>query len=142
MASINRSALLPFSAEAVFELINNVSAYPEFMEGCRSVRVLTESDTEMVATLEIEKAGLRQSFTTRNTLTPPNHIALSLEKGPFNSFEGEWSILELGNAGSKVTFNLSFELSNALIGGAAKRLIDNVANNMVNAIAARAREVL
>ena len=142
MASINRSALLPFSAEAVFELINNVSAYPEFMEGCRSVQVLTESDTEMVATLEIEKAGLRQSFTTRNTLTPPNHIALSLEKGPFNSFEGEWSILELGNAGSKVTFNLSFELSNALIGGAAKRLIDNVANNMVNAIAARAREVL
>jgi ribosome-associated toxin RatA of RatAB toxin-antitoxin module len=142
VASIKRSVLLPFSAEDLFGLINNVKAYPEFMDGCRAVHVLEESPTEMVATLVLEKAGLRQRFTTRNHLRRPHSIALHLQDGPFDSFEGEWSILELGDAGSKVSFDLNFELSNALFGGAAKKLFDSVASNMVNAIAARAKEVL
>ena len=40
MNDIRRSALLPYSAERVYALINDVEAYPQYMDGCVGAEIL------------------------------------------------------------------------------------------------------
>ncbi|WP_372861694.1 type II toxin-antitoxin system RatA family toxin [Spongiibacter sp.] len=141
MNDIRRSALLPYSSEAIFQLINDVAAYPEYMDGCVGAEVLAVDDNSMEARLDLSRAGIRMSFTTRNTLTPPRAIALDLVDGPFEKLRGEWQLLALGDKACKVSLQLRFALSGALVGAATRQLFNSVANNLVDALVKRANEL-
>ena len=140
MASIHRSALLPYSAGKVYDLVNDVGAYPQFMDGCVAARVLEESGEHMVARLDLSRAGISQSFTTRNILAPKTRIHLTLEEGPFENFSGCWCFEALREDACKVTLDLDFRLRRGLLGAAAARLLDSVTNNLVDAVVRRARQ--
>ena len=126
MTNISRSALLPFPAQAVFDLINDVEAYPHYMDGCVGVEVQSRDERSMVARLDLSKGGLEQSFTTRNTLHPPKRIDLELVDGPFDRFNGEWTVLALNDAACKVSLHLKFKLANTMLSAAAKQLFNGL----------------
>lgn len=67
---IQRTALLPYTARDMYLLVNDIAAYPSYMDGCVGAEVLARDEGEMVARLDLAKAGVRQSFTTRNQLVP------------------------------------------------------------------------
>ncbi|MBB3046835.1 ribosome-associated toxin RatA of RatAB toxin-antitoxin module [Litorivivens lipolytica] len=141
MTTISRSALLPYSADQVFELINDVSAYPQFMDGCVGAEVLSESADSMVARLDLSRAGVRQSFTTRNALQRPTEIKLELVDGPFEAFTGRWTLLVLNEQACKVSLFLSFTLNSSVLSAAAKQLFNGAANSLVDAVVKRAKSV-
>lgn len=87
---IQRSALLPYPAQALYDLVNDVASYPQFLPWCSSAEVLESSETHMRASLNIAKGGLSQRFVTRNTLVPGQSIEMNLEEGPFNQLHGVW----------------------------------------------------
>jgi len=70
VSRVDQSALLPYSAAQMFALVNDIEAYPEFMDGCLGAEILDEQADTVTARLDLGKAGLRYSFTTRNTLKP------------------------------------------------------------------------
>ena len=140
MATIERSALIPVSAETLYRMVNDVECYPSYMAGCVGAEVLEQSDRHMVARLDLKKGGISQSFTTRNRLTPHQRIELSLEEGPFKSFAGRWEFTPLSDSACKVTFTLEFVLSSRVLSMAAKRLFNGVADNLVDALVKRAGE--
>ena len=140
---INRSALLPYSTDKVFALVNDVAAYPQFMEGCAGAEVLAEGSDEqgrpfMEARLDLAKAGLQQSFVTRNILTPPVSVQMSLLEGPFESFAGLWELKPLGDSACKVNLTVQFSLNSRALGAAAKALFNPIADNLVDAVVKRA----
>ncbi len=141
MTTISRSALLPYSAEQVFDLINDVSRYPEFMDGCVGAEVLSEDGHAMVARLDLSRGGVNQSFTTSNTLTRPSEIRLELVDGPFESFVGRWVLLALSDKACKVSLFLNFKLSNTVLSAAAKQMFNSAANTMVDAMVKRAKTI-
>lgn len=141
MTEIRRSALLPYSAEAIYDLVNDVEAYPAYMAGCAGAQVLHRNDRFMEARLDLARAGIRLSFTTRNVLEPPRRIGLELKEGPFDSLEGEWLMLPLAESACKVTLQLRFALAGKLMGAATKQLFNGVANNLVDAVVKRANEL-
>jgi ribosome-associated toxin RatA of RatAB toxin-antitoxin module len=51
LTEIKRSALVMHSAQAMFDLVNDVSNYPSFMDGCYGVEVFEHSDLTMLARL-------------------------------------------------------------------------------------------
>jgi ribosome-associated toxin RatA of RatAB toxin-antitoxin module len=138
MAKVERNALLPFTCAQMYRVVNDVASYPRFMKGCRSTEVLSESDDEMVAMLELSKGMLTQKFVTRNKLTPGQRIDMQLEEGPFRSLQGAWTFTELGKSHCKVHFQLQFEMKNALMGMAFSSLLTQVANSMVDTFCHRA----
>lgn len=142
MNEIRRSALLPYSAEAVFALINDVAAYPQYMDGCVGAEILLSTEQLMEARLDLSRGGVNLSFTTRNQLQPPKKICLELIDGPFDSLRGEWSLLALGDQACKVNLQLQFALENALVAAASKQLFNSVANNLVDALVKRAGQQL
>lgn len=131
MIEIRRSALVSFSPAQMFDLVNDVEAYPKRFDWCVSAEVIERAEHMVVARLDLKFAGLRQSFTTRNTTEPPSRLQMSLVNGPFRSLEGLWQFLPLGEVGCKVAFALDLEYA-GLGGGAIKLGFQNLASRMVN----------
>ena len=141
MTSIHRSALLPYQPRQLFDLINDIEAYPAYMDGCVGAQVLRREDDFLEARLDLSRGGVAQSFTTRNRTLDARHISLELVEGPFEFFEGNWEFQPLGEVACKVSLNLEFQVNNAVLGAAASRLFDSVTNNLVNAVEKRARKL-
>ena len=100
---VKRSALLPYAAEAVFDIVNDVSRYPEFLPWCSGAEVVEVNTDEVIASLSMRLRGLNETFTTRNILTPHERIDLELVSGPFKAFSGHWLFTRLGDAGCQIT---------------------------------------
>lgn len=137
---ISRSALVPHSAERMFALVADVRRYPEFIPWCVGSSLQAERENVVQATLDVKRAGLRTSFTTRNKLTPPQTIAMSLLKGPFEALEGEWAFQQLADAGARITLALEFRLSGPLAVMLRPFLAD-MADSMVDAFSERAQQL-
>jgi ribosome-associated toxin RatA of RatAB toxin-antitoxin module len=130
--------LLPYSDRQLFILVNDVEAYPEYLEGCVGAQVLSSDENYMEARLDLARSGVSQSFITMNKLTPYEQITLSLKDGPVESFDGAWRFQRLADEACKVSLDLEFSVRSSLLGAAATRLFDRVANNMVDAVVRRA----
>jgi ribosome-associated toxin RatA of RatAB toxin-antitoxin module len=141
MVRIQRSALVPHSAEQMFDLVNDIENYPSFMHGCKAARVISRSEHELVGELSLAKAGISQSFTTRNRLDRPNTIEMELVEGSFTSFHALWSFTALGDAACEVRLEMEFEYKLGLLQFAAEQLFNNSANKLVDALVQRASKV-
>ncbi|QJQ95427.1 MULTISPECIES: type II toxin-antitoxin system RatA family toxin [Halomonadaceae] len=141
MPTVNRSALVRHSPKQMFDLVNDFERYPEFLPGCRRTRLIERSDTHLVGELTLAKAGVEQSFTTRNDLHEPERIELSLVSGPFRRLHGRWQFTPMGENACKVSLEMDFEFANRLLGMAFGKLFQQVAGQLVEAFTRRADEV-
>jgi len=108
---IRRSAIVRYTPAQMFDLVNDVEAYPRRFAWCTGARVLTREDAAVTARLELRIAGVAQAFTTRNTMTPPQRIELQLVEGPFRHLAGAWEFTALGDTGCKIALALDFDYS-------------------------------
>ena len=138
MASLSQSALLPYSAEQMFALVNDIEAYPSFMNGCLGAEVLQEQADTVTARLDLGKAGLRYSLTTRNVLQPPEKMTMTLVDGPFSTFSAEWRFIPLTPDACKTCLDMRFEFRAGLLDAALKALFEATSRDLVNAICKRA----
>ena len=141
MKTIKRTALLPYRARQMFDLVNDVEAYPGYMDGCVGAEVLRREPRLVEARLDLAKGGVSHSLSTRNRLQEPDYISLELLEGPFEFFEGRWDFQPLGDGACKVSLNLQFNVNNAVLGAAASHLFDKVSSNMVDAVEKRAKQL-
>jgi ribosome-associated toxin RatA of RatAB toxin-antitoxin module len=142
MSHIQRSALVHYSPKEMYQLVNNVTDYASFLPWCRSANILSETDTEMTASIEMAKGVLNKTFTTRNRLVKNRRIDLQLVNGPFKKLSGYWKFepLKTENA-CKVSLDLDFEFDNAMMSIAAKPIFTQIANTLVDSFVKRAVEV-
>lgn len=141
MTVINRNALLPFGARQLFDLVNDIEAYPKFLDGCVGAQVLHRSEALLEARLDLARGGIKQSFSTRNRMVDAKEITLELIDGPFEYFSGRWDFHALGDVGCKLSLHLEFTMRSGVLGAAAARLFDKVSNNLVDAVSTRALEL-
>jgi ribosome-associated toxin RatA of RatAB toxin-antitoxin module len=132
MTQIARSALVRRPASHMFDLVNEVEAYPQRFGWCAGAHIIERSDTEMLARLELKLGGLRTAFTTRNRLDRPQRIELQLVEGPFTKLSGAWQFTALAEDASKVALSLNFETAGRLMGGALAIGFQSVADRMVD----------
>ena len=138
MPKVTRSAVVSHSPEHMFDLVNDFSRYPEFLPWCAAGRVISADLSEIIGELTLQKGALRHTFSTRNTLTRPELIALSLVSGPFKSLSGAWTFESLPGGAWRVSLNLEFEFSSRLIAMASGGLFSQIAGNLVDAFCDRA----
>lgn len=143
MPSIARSALLPYSQESVYALINDIERYPEFLPWCSHAAVQNHGTGEMVASITVAAKGLTERVTTRNRLTPPSLVEMDLVDGALRDFRGIWRVTALGDAGCKVELDVRFEFSGRLrlLALPFKRRLGRIADNVMDAFCQRASQV-
>ena len=132
---------MPFGAAQMYDLVADVGAYPRFLPWCRAATVHTANERGMEATLEIAKGPLRKRLRTRNVLSPNDRIEIRLVEGPFRRLEGCWRFEDLGDAGSRVSLEMRFEVAGGLLARTLGPVFGEIANTMVDAFCRRARAV-
>ncbi len=141
MTHVQKSALVKFSARQMFELVDHIEAYPEFLPWCSGSRIISRSDAIVEAELSIAKGGFHKSFATRNRLDQGGKIYMSLLNGPFTSLEGVWDFMPLREDASKISLDLQFEMSGVLASLAFGAVFNQICNTMVSSFTQRAKQV-
>ena len=141
MSRITRTALVPYSAMQMYELVSDVASYSEFLPGCVGSAVLEEDGDLVEAALELSKGGITQRFTTKNRLVAGESIEMQLLEGPFKYLHGTWTFKPLGAEGCKVSLDLEFEMSNALFQMTLGAVFEQMTASMVDAFSQRAKQI-
>ncbi|MEJ6123465.1 type II toxin-antitoxin system RatA family toxin [Vibrio sp. 2-Bac 85] len=141
MAKVSRSALLMYSAQEMYQLVNDVNAYPEFLPGCSETTVLLDQINLMKASIKVSKAGISQTFVTENTLIEGQSISMKLLEGPFKHLSGGWTFTALDEQACKVSLDLEFEFSNSIVKLAFGRVFHELIGSMVKSFSNRAKTV-
>ncbi len=130
-----------YSTKEMFDLVNDVEAYSQFLPNCSNSKIVSQHDNNMTASLEISKAGIKKWFTTENTFINEDTVLLRLVDGPFKMLKGRWHFQELDAKACKVQLELEFEFSSKLVELAFGKIFNDVAKNMVSAFTKRAKQV-
>ena len=125
----------------MFELVNNINDYPQFLNWCEDVSILNQSDDQITASVQINKGGLKQTFSTENTLRPFRLIEMQLLDGPFEQLSGEWRFEPLGENATKVFLNLEFKFESKLLDMSLSSIFTKIANSQLDAFVARAKKI-
>lgn len=141
MPSVNQTTLVGYSAEQMYQLVNQYEKYPEFLPGCVASKTLTTGENELTAELVISKAGIRQQFTTRNRMQPNKQIEMQLVEGPFRFLQGYWQFDAIDEHCCQIRLKLDFEFSSALISAVFGKIFEQLTVKMIDAFKQRAKEV-
>ncbi len=141
MHKVQRSVLVPYSAERMFDLVAAVDQYPQFMPWCGGATILERYEHGMKASISIHFAGVRQSFTTQNTHDYPRAIHLSLVDGPFSMLEGHWEFQALDDHACKVLFTLEYSFSSRMLERVVGPVFNRIASSFIDAFTQRAEQI-
>jgi ribosome-associated toxin RatA of RatAB toxin-antitoxin module len=125
----------------MFELVDRVEAYPEFLPWCAGVNLIERTPEVTSARIDIAWRGLESHVATRNTKRAPGAMDLAFLEGPFDSFSGSWRFAPLGETGCRVEFALDYAFSSAALEIALGPLFNYVLGSVVDRFVARAQEV-
>lgn len=138
MAKVQKTVLVPHTAEEMFLLVDNVNHYTQFLPWCGGVDVLEQTDEMTIATIHINFHGLRQHFTTENHKTKPTSMKIRLKSGPFKQFDGLWHFTALNEEACKIEFMLSYEFSSLLLEKIIAPVFSHIADTFVDSFVKRA----
>ena len=141
MALVNRSVLVGHSAQQMFELVDRVEDYPQFLPWCGGTNVSMRTEDRLVASIDINYMHIRQQFSTENSNEHPTLIRIRLVDGPFRLLEGEWRFRALGDEACKIEFMLHYEFSSKILDTVLGPVFGFIANSFVEAFIERADQV-
>lgn len=139
MREMSRTSLVSRPPEIVYEVVNDIARYPEFLPGCTSAEVLERDAGQVVARLSVRRGALNTRFTTRNQLEPGRSVRMQLVEGPFKLLEGSWMFTPVGENGCRIDFRLRFQFSNPLKSALLEPLFEQTQSDLVRAFVARAQ---
>ena len=141
MQRVKKSVLVPYSAAQMFELVDRVDAYPQFLPWCGGASVLSASKNRKTARIDIDYHGVKAHFTTDNVNDPPSLIVVTLKDGPFRRLHGEWRFRALADDACKVEFELAYEFATTILERLVGPVFNKIANTFIDAFVHRAESV-
>jgi len=129
---------LPYRPEQLYALVADIERYPEFLPWCVAARIRSRTEALVVADLVIGFKMIRERFTSRVTLSPPDRIDVAYAEGPFRHLDNHWVFLPHPQ-GCEIDFHVEFEFRSALLERLIGVLFDEAVRRMVQAFETRAR---
>ena len=141
---------LPYSAQQLFDLVADVERYPEFLPWCQSVRIINRRENEILAEVVIGYKMLRESFLSKDVLTPPGsetagRIDVEYCDGPFRYLNNSWVFTpQAGLSGRQqcqVDFHIDFEFRSPFFRKMVGAVFDKAMRRLVISFENRARQI-
>lgn len=141
MASVRKLVLIEFSPAQMFELVDRVEDYPQFLPWCGGTELHERSADKTSATLRVSYHGIKTHFSTENTKHFPDSMLIRLREGPFTHLDGSWHFSPLGDKACKVEFNLHYEFSSKLLEKVLGPVFNHIAGTFVDSFVKRAQKI-
>ncbi|MBY0338055.1 MAG: type II toxin-antitoxin system RatA family toxin [Acetobacteraceae bacterium] len=129
--------ILRHTPEQLFQLVADVHRYPEFLPWCVGARVLTRSDTQLVADLTIGFKMFRETFRSEVELDRPSLVRVRYLDGPFRYLNNTWKFTPIPQ-GTEVDFFVDFEFRSRLLQAVIGTVFNEAVRLMVRAFERRA----
>jgi len=111
---------LPHLPRAMFDLVNDLEAYPRFIPNCKAMEVRPQADGSRLARMTISFGPITQSYTSKVTADPEGlTITAVAVDGPFAYLDSKWTFTGEGE-GTRIRFDIDFKFSNPLIAAVAE----------------------
>jgi ribosome-associated toxin RatA of RatAB toxin-antitoxin module len=136
---VRRTALVTYSPAQMFDLVVDVERYCEFLPWVKGAHVHARTERDLQASITMERAGVRQTFTTRNEMDRPNWMSLTLVEGPFRMLDGIWTFSPIGTAGTKVVLDMKFEFGSPIASMLFGKAFEQSIGQLIDAFVARAK---
>ncbi|MFZ5502593.1 MAG: type II toxin-antitoxin system RatA family toxin [Pseudomonadota bacterium] len=141
MALVEKTVLVAYSAAQMFNLVDRVEEYPQFLPWCAGASVVELDQQTIRATVKIDYHHLKQHFTTENRRVPPHQIEMMLQDGPFKHLDGSWRFVSLSDSACKIEFRLHYEFSSKLLEKLVGPVFHYIASSLVDAFIQRADKI-
>lgn len=125
----------------MYQLVNQIDAYPVFLNWCSATNILNQTEEEIIASVTINKNAFNQSFITINRLTVDTRIDMQLKEGPFKQLKGAWIFMPLGENACKISLELEFSFSSKLVDMTIAPIFTVISNAQLDAFVERAKQI-
>lgn len=143
MAKANRTETYDVPAEKFYQAVTDYNAYKQFVDGMKAVQV--EKETANGAVVKFTLSLIKEiSYTIDLKHVPNKEVSWSLVTGDMmKSNNGKWTIKDLGNNKTEVTYDLEIEFKGFLpgLGMIEKTLVTTNLPMTMKAFAKRAQEL-
>lgn len=142
MPTHSETRQLPYTAQQMYDLVADVSRYPEFLPWTSAARIRRNDDRGdhilMDADLVISFKVFRERFTSRVLLWgEKKRIDTEYLDGPFKYMKSDWHF-EDTDTGCNVHFHVDFEFRNAILQGIIGVVFNEAMQRVVRAFEKRA----
>lgn len=141
MSTVQKSALVPYSAHEMYALVADIDSYGKFLPWCGDARILTRDEDTVTAAITIAYGGVHKSFTTVNRMQTDKMIEMRLVEGPFKHLFGYWRFQALDARACKVSLDMEYEFSSAMLGLVMGPVFSRIANDLVDGFHRRAESL-
>ena len=129
--------VLPFTDEQLFDMVADVRRYPEFLPWCVGARIVSRTESELIADLTIGFKMFRETFRSQVTLERPHHVHVRYLTGPFRYLNNHWRFRPVPG-GTELDFFVDFEFKSRLLQAVIGTVFNEAVRLMVRAFERRA----
>lgn len=144
MPEVSQQDIVPYSRAQMYQLVNQIDQYPQFIPWCQKTEVLYQDDHSMVASLTFDFQGITQSFTTRNTLEAPHQIVIALVHGPFKSLKGTWTfeaVMVDNKEHCRISLHMVYAFRSSLIAMVFEPAFAKISNMLIQSFKTQAAKI-
>jgi coenzyme Q-binding protein COQ10 len=132
--------VLRYTPEQLFDMVADIRRYPEFLPWCVGARIVSRSETEVIADLTIGFKLFRETFRSQVTLERPHHVHVRYLTGPFRYLNNHWRFTPVNN-GTELDFFVDFEFRSRLLQAVIGTVFNEAVRLMVRAFERRAMQL-
>ena len=116
MAKAEKTEIFDVPADKFYKAIIDYKSYPQFVDGVESVEIKNESADGATVTMNLNLIK-KISYTIKLNHTPNKEVNWSLVSGDMMKINnGKWTLKDLGQARTEVTYSLEVEFKGFLPG--------------------------
>jgi ribosome-associated toxin RatA of RatAB toxin-antitoxin module len=140
VGSVRKSANVPYTAEQMYDLVNDIETYPEFLPRCTGAKVFDRKDDSLTATVFLSSGKIKQTFTTENLMQVGERIDVKLISGPFKYLSGYWKFQNTGEKYCHIELKMDFEFKNKLLKLTLAAVFNLFINSLIGSFTERAKQ--
>ncbi|MEO9969557.1 MAG: type II toxin-antitoxin system RatA family toxin [Hyphomonadaceae bacterium] len=111
---------VPYTPDQLFELVSDISRYPEFIKWIKALRVSSPKQYgplhSCVGEAVVGFKGFTESFSTSvEAQSEQRTVSVNLVRGPFRKLANNWQFSDNGQGGAIIDFRIDYEFSNFVL---------------------------
>lgn len=133
--------ILPYTPDQLFDLVVDVSNYPEFLPWVDTANTYDHQDTSFTADVTIGYKLFTYPYKCKVHSTPKSRIDIEYLTGPFHYLNNHWLFTPLNEKLTEIEFYIDFEFSNPMLQSLLTPIFSEAVSKMMHAFERRAAEI-
>ena len=134
---ISFQKVLNVDSRKALEVVTNFNDYSNFIPGCTKATLISRDPPIEIGRLEFNVLGKDYYIESENTIDDSS-ISIRQLKGPFEKFEGRWSVAHIDKNSCEIDFDATYELPFLLNAITPEHLVNSFSKNIIDSFIKKA----